>query len=114
MHRGVWFDVLFLAMLCHYLSPAPPLTLENVLKAVEGMDSGQLHGWLNATITGSRNVSTAYIVEQFLQGQFYYQPSWRAVIFALDGSGKFDHANRIRHYAEPVPQGRYMIVQGLA
>ena len=47
-------------------------------------------------------------VEPFLQGRMHYQPSWRAVIFALDGIGNIVRANRIMHYAEPV-QGRYML-----
>ena len=45
-------------------------------------------------------------VEQFLQGRGLFQPSWRAVIFALDVAGETPVASRIRSYGEPV-QGRY-------
>lgn len=104
----MWFDVL-LAILCHF-SPALPLTWENILKTVEGVKNGrELYWWLGGGLLPiSSNIDIKDAVEQFLQGQGYFQPSWRAVIFALDGVGETHCANRIRHYAEPV-QGRYML-----
>ena len=106
----MWFDVLFLAMLCHSLSPAPPLTLENVLKEVKGVDGEDLYEWLNPTHGIPIDISTEEAVEKFLQGRCHYQPSWRALIFALDVGGKTNRANRIMHYAEPVQApGRYML-----
>ena len=89
-----------------FLSPAPPLTLENVLKEVKGVDGGYLYCCLNAT-NDIYHMSTEEAVKKFLQGRCHYQPSWRALIFALDDARENHHANRIRHYAEPV-QGRYM------
>ena len=53
-----------------------------------------------------RSSSPKEAVEWFLQGRGHFQPSWRAVIFAVDGVGKTPIANHIRSYGEPV-QGRY-------
>ena len=91
--------------ICLYaLSPAPPLVVENILKVLEGVeDWGEVARWLG-TYYSSSNLKGA--VEDFLQGLVYYQPSWRAVIFALDGAGETPVANRIRSYGEPV-QGGY-------
>ena len=95
---------------CVSLFPAPPLTQESILKEVEGVeDEVYLYHWLidkDDYYTADGSIKEA--VEQFLKGQGCYQPSWRAVIFALDGAWETLHAKRIRHYAEPV-QGRYML-----
>ena len=88
----------------HALSPAPPLTVENILKALEGVED-----WVGvASWLGTNNVSSSLkeAVEEFLQGQGDFQPSWKAVIFALDGAWETPLASRIRSYGEPV-QGRY-------
>ena len=98
--------VLFTVLLS--LSPAPPLTLENVMKAVEGVkDLIGLDQWLDGNYLTILHDSSKTVVEQFLKGQssLYQQPSWRAVIFSLDGVGETHLADRIRHYAEPM-QGR--------
>ena len=111
MYSGVWFNVVFLAMMCHSLSlsPVPPLTRENVLKEVEGVNKANLYVLLNPPgDVVEFDISTDEVVEDFLQGRCHYQPSWRALIFSLDDGGKADYANRIRPYAEPV-QGRYML-----
>ena len=42
------------------------------------------------------------VVEWFLKGEGRYQPSWRAVIFALDGIGEIYLADKIRSCGEPV------------
>ena len=90
-------------------SPAPSLTLENVLKEVKGVSGSDLYCGLNDNYYPMNiAVLTKDTVEKFLQGRCYSQPSWRALIFALDVPENNDHANRIRHYAEPV-QGRYML-----
>ena len=94
-------------LMCPYaLSPAPPLTVENILKALEGVkDWEEVANWLRGTY-GSSSLRGA--VEQFLQGQGLFQPSWRAVIFALDEARetRTPLASRIMSYGEPV-QGRY-------
>ena len=93
------------------LSPVPPLTRENVLKEVEGVNATNLYFSLNpANNVVKSNISTNKVVEDFLQGRYHYQPSWKALIFSIDVGGKTDRANRIRHYAEPVQAlGRYML-----
>ena len=98
--------------MCLSLSPALPLTRESILKEVEGVknEKGLCH-WLSVKDAHGYYtvaVSIKEAVEEFLKGQGCFQPSWRAVIFALDGSRETHHASRIRHYAEPV-QGRYML-----
>ena len=92
--------------ICLYaLSPAPPLTVENVLKTLEGVKDWEEVAMQLGTYY-SINISLKDAVEQFIQGQGIFQPSWRAVIFALDGAEETPVADRIRSYGEPV-QGRY-------
>ena len=42
------------------------------------------------------------VVEKFLLGEGFYQPSWRAVIFTLDKADESHLADQIRSYGEPV------------
>ena len=101
----MWFDVLFY---CVALSPAPPLTQENILKAVEGVeDVGGLSQNLNGILYSENiDINSVDVVEDFIEGRGHHkQPSWRAVIFGLDETGETHLADQIRHYAEPV-QGR--------
>ena len=73
------------------------------MKAVEGVKNWEwLADWLGVR-HGSSSLKEA--VERFLKGQGHFQPSWRAIIFALDGADESGVANRIRSYGEPV-QGR--------
>ena len=82
---------------------ALPLT-ENVLKALEGVENWrEVASWLGTSLISS---SLKEAVEEFLQGRGHFQPSWKAVIFALDEAGETHLASRIRSYGEPV-QGRY-------
>ena len=92
--------------ICLYaLSPAPPLTVENLLKALEGVKEWrEVDYWLGTSLSISSS-SLKEAMEQFLQGRGIFQPSWRAVIFALDGAKKTHLASHIRSYGEPV-QGR--------
>ena len=98
----VYPAIVYVVLLCCSLSlsPAPPLTLKNVLKVVEGVKNWKelaavLNGYISSNVTD--------IVKQFLSRRGHYkQPSWRAVIFSLDGAGETHFADRIRHYAEPV------------
>ena len=85
------------------LSPAPPLTVDNIMKAVKGVkDWEELAHWLGVHYSSS---SLKDAVEWFLKGQSYYQLSWKAIIFALDGAHESDLANHIMSYGEAV-QGR--------
>ena len=79
--------------------------MENILKALEGVENWDGVAMQLGTYYGSSS-SPKEAVEWFLQGQGHFQPSWRAVIFALDGAGETPVASRIRSYGEPV-QGRY-------
>ena len=82
------------------------------MKELEGVtDISHLWLWLKGYNVKGIIIPTPSIknvVKEFLQGRHYYQPTWRAMIFALDGARETRVANRIRHYAEPV-QGRYML-----
>ena len=42
------------------------------------------------------------VVEKFLLGEGRYQPSWRRVIWSLDGVGEVDLADKIISFGEPV------------
>ena len=97
--------------MCGSLSSDPPLTVDNIVKELkEVMNVFKLYLWFSGD--ASILASIEDVVEQFLQGHGYYQPSWRAVIFALDGAGETRVADRIRHYAEPV-RGRYIYMHVL-
>jgi hypothetical protein len=76
--------------------------VENILKALEGVKD-----WVVvAESFGTYISSLKFAIENFLYGHGHFQPSWRAVIFALDDAGETRVANHIRSYGEPV-QGRY-------
>ena len=99
---AILFNLMYPKICFYAFSPAPPLTVGNTLKALEGVeDWGEVASWL-----GTYSSSLKEAVELFLQGRCRYQPSWRAVIFALDGAEETPVASRIRSYGEPV-QGRY-------
>ena len=77
------------------------------MKALEGVkDWKGLCRWLGVQLGSSvyyvPHLSIKYDVEKFLQGERSYQPSWRAVIVALDKANEIHVADRIRHYGEPV------------
>jgi hypothetical protein len=79
--------------------------VENIMKALEGVEDWKVvAGWLGTYLGSSSSLQEA--VERFIHGQGHFQPSWRAMIFALDGTGDIPVANCIRSYGEPV-QGRY-------
>ena len=105
---AIFFNLLYPKICLYALSPAPPLTVENIFKALEGVkDWEDVAEWLDTDVyTYSSSSSIKEAVERFLQGRGYFQPSWRAVIFALDGKEETPVASRIRSYGEPV-QGRY-------
>jgi hypothetical protein len=55
-----------------------------------------------ATWLGVDRGRLKYVVEQFLEGRGHYQPSWRVLIFALDGAGETRLAGNIKSCGEPV------------
>ena len=42
------------------------------------------------------------VVEKFLLGEGFCQPTWRAVIYCLDRAGEVAVADKIRNFGEPV------------
>ena len=85
---------------CLCLSPAPPLTVDNIMKAVEGVKD-----WRRlANRLGGYGISSSLrgAVERFLHGEGCFKPSWRAIIFALDRAEETHLANRILSYGEQV------------
>ena len=95
------------------LSPAPPLTLENVLEAVKNVQSWRTLGVciyfplsFEPDAIQRQHVSDEAclkaVIEGFLSGKGYYKPSWRAVIWSLYRANEIQLAEHIRSYAEPV------------
>ena len=97
------------------LSPAPPLTLENVLEAVKNVQSWRTLGVRIYSPRSSKldaiqrqHVSDGAclkaVIEGFLSGKGYYnkQPSWRRVIWSLYRANEIQLAEHIRSFAEPV------------
>ena len=105
---AIFFNLMYPKMCLYALSPAPPLTVENILKALEGVkDWRPVARYVGTLFSSSSNSSSLKeAVERFLQGLGDFQPSWRAVIFALDVAEETHLADHIRSYGEPV-QGRY-------
>ena len=110
---------------CHSLSTlAPPLTVENILTAVQGVAWRKLGEEL---ISGDYNFESDQleypkldeiaqqhqsddsrlhaVIECWLQGEgLDEEPSWRRIIRALDGATETSTAaDTIRHFAEPPP-----------
>ena len=112
-------DVLFAVFLS--LSPAPPLTIERVYGAVEGVknwrDFGKRLGLLPSELDaiesqyGSNNLRMKAVVEKFLRekDRYYPHPSWRAVIWVLDKMNEIQLADKIIDYGEPV-QGEWLCI----
>ena len=104
-----------LMIYCVAPSPAPPLTVDNVYKAVKGVKSlsdlskwllGLLHSEFDAIVRqhGSDDLYVKAVVETFLRGESlnYPHPSWRAVIWTLDKMNESHLADKILDYGEPV------------
>ena len=104
---------------------APPLTAENILTAVEGVAWRKLgeglieygdynresHQFDYPKLDGiaqqhqSDDNRLRAVIECWLQGEGRdKEPSWRALIWRLDGTTETSAtADNIRHFAEPVP-----------
>jgi len=99
---------------------APPLTVDNVLTAVHGvdwrtlgevilhfvtLDAGEVVSQLD--LLGQQYKSNDdrlhAVVETYVQGGGKdEEPSWRSLIWRLDGENIASVADSIRHFAEPV------------
>ena len=108
---------------CHSPSTlAPPLTVENILTAVlgvawrklgEGLIGADYHSvpptYLKLDEIAQQHQSDdsclRAVIECWLQGEGVdKEPSWRRIIWALDGATETRPiANTIRHFAEPLP-----------
>ena len=100
-----------------HLSPytAPPLTFENVFEAVKRVRSWRKLGEELLGEFGDSDKLAAIerqhdsdearlkaVIEAFLLGEGDYQPSWRAVIDALNWVGESQVAHDIESYPEAV------------
>ena len=106
-------------ILCFILSSAPPLTIERVYEAVKrikgwrrfGEELGLLSSELDAIKSQYQSdyLCVKAVVETFLRGEscHYRHPSWRAVIWELDGMNEIHLADQIIDYGEPV-QGEWL------
>ena len=110
---------------CHSPSTlAPPLTIENILTAVQGVAwrelgerliggdyNRQSHQWDHPKLDEiaqqhqSDDSRLCAMIECWLQGEGVdKEPSWRRIILALDGAPETSAAaGPIRHFAEPLP-----------
>ena len=100
-----------------YPSPAPPLTLDNVLEVVKNVRSWRTLGEHIYSIFSkldtiqrqhvSDEACLKAVIEDFLSGKSgrYKQPSWRALIWTLYKANESQLAEHIISYAEPV-QGK--------
>ena len=110
---------------CHSPSTlAPPLTVENILSAVEGVAWRKLGERLTPGDYNLKSYQYDYpkldeiaqqhqsddsrlraVMECWLQGEgLGEEPSWRRIIWALDGATETTAAaDPIRHFAEPLP-----------
>ena len=97
------------------LSPAPPLTLDNVWNVVKNIRSWRTLGQHICNYDSfmlndiqRRHVSDEAcikaVIKGFLSGKGYryHQPSWRALIWSLYQSNEIQLAEHIRSFAEPV------------
>ena len=91
--------------------PAPPLTLNNVLKVVDRVKEWQYLGGfygfgVDIDSIKRQNDPTQdclkIVVKKFLLGKGRFQPSWRAVIWSLDCVEEVDLADKIISFGEPV------------
>ena len=102
---------------CFKLLSAPPLTSDNILKAVQGMTWKRLAEVLLHTgysqshfkvdeIKGERKSNSDRlhdVIEHWLQGDGKdSRPSWRTLIWRLDNENETRVADSIRQFAEPV------------
>ena len=100
-------------VLCFSPCPAPPLTLENICVAIKAIRDWKEFGEVLLSFRSylldeierqhaSTEACLKAVVELFLLGKSYYQPSWRAVIHVLYRSNQYQYVPDIKSYAEAV------------
>ena len=115
IHSSVRVYFLYCIVPLIALSPAPPLTLDNILNVVKNVRSWRTLGQLLCSYLSSelddiqrQHVSDEAclkaVIEGFLSGKgdHYKQPSWRAIIWSLYRANEIQLAEHIRSFAEPV------------
>ena len=114
-------DISFISHCSPSLSTsAPPLTVDNVLTAVQGVDwrtlgekllPSKLIHWKVSYPTldkiGEQHLSSddrlhAVVTTWIQGGGSDEEPSWRSLIWRLDRGNMTSYADSIRHFAEPV------------
>ena len=98
---------------------APPLTVENILTAVQGVAWRKLgEGLFPLTIISGGQMThpkldeierqhqsdddrLRAVIECWLQGD--EEPTWKRIVWTLDGTTETRTADNIRHFAEPLP-----------
>ena len=91
---------------------APPLTVDNILTAVQGVAWRSLGNKLFSENKGyldeieglyqSDGERLHALIDHWLQGEGDEKPSWRALIYNPDWAEESRIADIIRHYAKPV------------
>ena len=92
---------------------APPLTIESILTAVQGVAWRNLGRYLfwNKPNSYLDEIEAQYqsddeclraLIDHWLEGEGQEQPSWRALIYNLDWAKETEVADKIRQFAEPV------------
>ena len=95
-----------------FLCLAPPLTIESILTAVQGVawkGLGKMLFWNNPSYVNeieaqeqSDDERLHALIDHWLEGEGNEQPSWRALIYNLDHAEETELADKIRQFAEPV------------
>ena len=96
---------------------APPLTVDIVLKYVQGVKNWRMVGeWLLGYLNTTKQLDAIQkkyncnedrlqaVVQQWLESRGLSQPSWRRLVWSLDEAGDITVADPIRGFAEP-PRG---------
>ena len=91
---------------------APPLTIESILTAVQGVAWRNLGENLFSNNKSyldeieaqhqSADEHLHALIDHWLQGEGAEQPSWRALVYNLDWAKETEVADKIRQFAEPV------------
>ena len=92
---------------------APPLTVDSILTAMQGVAWRNLGEWLFMYKPDSYfdEIEAQYqsdderlhiLIDHWLEGEGDEQPSWRALILNLDHAKETEVADKIRQFTEPV------------
>ena len=105
-------------------SPAPPLTLDNIIEVVKNVRNWRTLGQHILYCPGVGAIQRQHVsdeaclkavIEDFLSGEgtCIYKPSWRRVIWSLYKANEIQLAEHIRSFAEPVKGMERDIMDGI-